>query len=85
MKKMFVEINDKCSSLADNIKAVSIRLDADDKSFDRFLKIVVEAGTMLDNYMKMEMYMSKEKSETLNEQQEPSKSVFDNKADERRK
>lgn len=65
-KKLFVEINKKLSSLADDIQNSSLSLSSDDKAFDRFMKLSVEIGTIQDNYEKMEGYMfgKKEEKET---------------------
>lgn len=56
-KKLFVQINKKLSELADDIRDSSLSLRADDRAFDRFMKLSVEIGTIQENYEKMEGYM----------------------------
>ena len=80
MKKLFVEMNKKFSDLADNIRDASLSLGADDKTFERFMKIAVESGTMQDNYSKMEAYMFGEKEK----EEESGKSFTDKMADKKR-
>lgn len=63
LKLLFIKMNEKYSQLAYEIERSSISLSAEDKTFERFMKIAVEAGTMQENYSKLETYMFGEKSE----------------------
>jgi len=63
MRKLFIQMNKKFSDLADSISDSTLSLTAEDKSFERFMKVAVEVGTMQDNYAKMEVYMFDKKKE----------------------
>jgi hypothetical protein len=80
MKKLFIEMNNKFSAIADSIRDSNLSLAADDKSFERFMKVAVEVGTMQDNYSKMEEYMFGEKDK----EEDTGKSFLDRQADKKR-
>ncbi|MBP7189637.1 MAG: hypothetical protein KA998_00105 [Rickettsiaceae bacterium] len=59
-KLLFIEINNKLSQLAKEIKKSDITItdDKDDKKFDRFLRLSVEMETILNNNQKMQDYIN---------------------------
>jgi len=79
MRKLFVEMNKKFSALADDISDSTLSLTAEDKSFERFMKLSVEMGTMQDNYAKMETYMFGDSNK-----EDSTQSFLDRKADKNR-
>lgn len=83
-KKLFVELNNKYSEIADDLKGIKISLNDEDKKFERFLKLVQEAGTMLDNYRKMENYMLGKKEEPESVKSGKTKTIFEKEVDAQR-